>query len=102
MEDELESLTHLDGWIAHNNAIFDVAWKPDDTWICTASADNTCKLWDVEKGKVTRTLIGHDASVKSIAFDPLNPSTLPFYGYLCLHYHRIQFACRYLGCWRQR
>ena len=83
MEDEHESLTQLRGWTAHKNAIFDVAWKPDDSWICTASADNTCKLWDVETGKVTTTLIGPTGSVKSITFDPLNPSTLPFYGYFC-------------------
>lgn len=33
IEDDNESLNIVNRWSAHKNAIFDVAWRPDDRWI---------------------------------------------------------------------
>ncbi|KAF7277684.1 hypothetical protein GWI33_006584, partial [Rhynchophorus ferrugineus] len=56
--------------VAHNNAIFDLAWMFDQMKIVTASGDHTSKLYDFGDGdfKEIRMFCGHTRSVKTVTF----------------------------------
>ncbi|KAE8660692.1 hypothetical protein F3Y22_tig00116951pilonHSYRG00663 [Hibiscus syriacus] len=43
----------INEWVAHENAIFDVCWMKDDSYILTASGDQTIKVWDAQEKKCT-------------------------------------------------
>ena len=47
-----------------------IAFSPDGYTLASGSADKTIKMWNVNNGKVLRTLTGHKLSVQSIAFSP--------------------------------
>ncbi|XP_062911890.1 denticleless protein homolog [Mobula hypostoma] len=55
-------------WLAHNNAVFDLAWVPREPKLVTASGDQTAKLWDVNVSELLGTFKGHQCSLKSVAF----------------------------------
>ncbi|KAM4692717.1 denticleless protein homolog [Discoglossus pictus] len=55
-------------WMAHTNAVFDIAWVPGEHKLVTASGDQTAKLWDVKAGELIGVCKGHQCSVKSVAF----------------------------------
>ncbi|XP_067901929.1 denticleless protein homolog [Heterodontus francisci] len=55
-------------WLAHNNAVFDLAWVPGEPKLVTASGDQTAKLWDVKVSELLGTFKGHQCSLKSVAF----------------------------------
>ncbi|PIN04488.1 Peroxisomal targeting signal type 2 receptor [Handroanthus impetiginosus] len=59
-------------WIAHDNAIFDLCWTQDDANILTASGDQSIKIWDTQRQKCIRALMGHTGSIKSISCHPTN------------------------------
>ena len=40
----------------HKGTVFAAAWSPDSKEILTASADMTCKIWDVQSQKVVNTV----------------------------------------------
>lgn len=61
-------------WEAHENAIFDICWSPDQVKILTASGDQFCVLWDVSSKQKVRTFKGHCGSVKTIDFSPFDPN----------------------------
>ncbi|XP_063079803.1 denticleless protein homolog [Engraulis encrasicolus] len=65
-----ESRQHpiLKEWMAHDNAIFDVAWVPGEASLVTASGDQSARLWDVKSGELMGTFKGHQCSLKSVAF----------------------------------
>lgn len=48
-----------------------VAFDPAGKMLASGSADNTVKLWEVESGKLLRTLEGHEGVVLNVAFDPM-------------------------------
>ncbi|XP_078085953.1 denticleless protein homolog [Mustelus asterias] len=58
----------LRAWLAHNNAVFDLAWVPGEPKLVTASGDQTAKLWDVNASELLGTFKGHQCSLKSVAF----------------------------------
>lgn len=89
----------LPEWLAHENAVFDVAWVPGEPQlvgarlrpnkvllsletslflftICsrppqvTAAGDQMAKLWDVKTGELLGSFKGHLCSLKSVAFAP--------------------------------
>jgi WD40 repeat protein len=39
---------------AHQGGVFSFSWSPKSDKIFTTSADYTCKLWDIESGKVVQ------------------------------------------------
>ncbi|MBN3319464.1 DTL protein, partial [Atractosteus spatula] len=58
----------LKEWLAHTNAVFDIAWVPGEPRLVTASGDQTAKLWDVKTEDLLGTFKGHQCSLKSVAF----------------------------------
>ncbi|KAJ3217829.1 hypothetical protein HDU67_007246, partial [Dinochytrium kinnereticum] len=61
-------------WQAHQNAIFDICWTPDDKFMVTAAGDQTCRLWDVERQECVCVFAGHECSVKSVSYNPKDPN----------------------------
>ncbi|XP_012870723.1 PREDICTED: denticleless protein homolog isoform X1 [Dipodomys ordii] len=55
-------------WMAHWNAVFDLAWVPGELKLVTASGDQSAKFWDVKAGELIGTCKGHQCSLKSVAF----------------------------------
>uniref|UniRef100_A0A667XV32 Denticleless E3 ubiquitin protein ligase homolog (Drosophila) n=1 Tax=Myripristis murdjan TaxID=586833 RepID=A0A667XV32_9TELE len=58
----------LKEWLAHENAVFDIAWVPGEASLVTASGDQMAKLWDVKSGELLGSFKGHQCSLKSVAF----------------------------------
>eukprot|EP00941_MAST-03F_sp_MAST-3F-sp1_P004302 g4302.t1 len=60
-------------WLAHANAIFDLAWADNDSKVVTGSGDQTARLFDVQTGRLLLTFEGHNGSVKAVRPNPMNP-----------------------------
>ncbi|XP_047429862.1 denticleless protein homolog [Mugil cephalus] len=60
----------LKEWLAHENAVFDIAWVPGEPQLVTAAGDQMARLWDVKTGEVLGSFKGHLCSLKSVAFTP--------------------------------
>uniref|UniRef100_A0A3Q3VVU2 Uncharacterized protein n=1 Tax=Mola mola TaxID=94237 RepID=A0A3Q3VVU2_MOLML len=60
----------LKEWLAHENAVFDIAWVPGESQLVTASGDQMARLWDVKSGELLGSFKGHLCSLKSVAFAP--------------------------------
>uniref|UniRef100_A0A096M3C0 Denticleless E3 ubiquitin protein ligase homolog (Drosophila) n=1 Tax=Poecilia formosa TaxID=48698 RepID=A0A096M3C0_POEFO len=60
----------LKEWLAHENAVFDIAWVPGEPQLVTAAGDQMARLWDVKSGEVLGGFKGHVCSLKSVAFAP--------------------------------
>lgn len=60
------------GLQAHYNAIFDIAWMPQDLKLVTAAGDKTACLWDVSADRVEnlQVFVGHTFSIKTVDFRP--------------------------------
>ncbi|XP_030637580.1 denticleless protein homolog [Chanos chanos] len=58
----------LKEWLAHENAVFDLAWVPGEARLVTASGDQTARLWDVKTGELLGGFKGHLCSLKSVTF----------------------------------
>ncbi|XP_077366752.1 denticleless protein homolog [Festucalex cinctus] len=58
----------LKEWLAHENAVFDIAWMPGESQLVTAAGDQMARLWDVKSGELLGSFKGHLCSLKSVAF----------------------------------
>ncbi|KAG0222828.1 hypothetical protein BGW41_005852 [Actinomortierella wolfii] len=56
--------------LAHQNAIFDIAWTSDDSKIISASGDQTARLHDIETRTCLGIFSGHTGSIKSVSIKP--------------------------------
>jgi eukaryotic-like serine/threonine-protein kinase len=56
--------------LAHDAAIWDLAFSPDGQLLASASADGTVGLHDLVAGGPARSLTGHDAAVYAVDFSP--------------------------------
>ncbi|KIN09022.1 hypothetical protein OIDMADRAFT_48858 [Oidiodendron maius Zn] len=52
----------------HTKGVQSVAFSHDSTWLASASADCTVKIWDIASGECLQTLEGHKAWIWSVAF----------------------------------
>jgi WD40 repeat protein len=53
----------------HKNAISDMAFSPDGTWLATGSADHVVRLWNAaDRFSGPRVLAGHEGSISALAF----------------------------------
>jgi WD40 repeat protein len=57
-------------FIAADAAPVSVAFAPDGRLLASGSPDKTIRLWDVQTGRLVRTLAGHTDSVFSVVFAP--------------------------------
>ncbi|MQM04839.1 hypothetical protein Taro_037644 [Colocasia esculenta] len=99
-------------WLAHKNAIFDVCWLKDESYILTASGDQSVslhpiqlfmgtnipaayfdqiKIWNVETMKCVGTMKGHTGSVKSLCSHQSNPSKFAHASASCGEDHTEEF-----------
>ncbi|CAH0406758.1 unnamed protein product [Chilo suppressalis] len=70
------SARNLEGFQCHNNAVFDLAWRPGYMNFVTVSGDHTACLWDVAEGSPKRIQVfsNHTRSVKTAVFRPNEPT----------------------------
>ena len=59
----------------HKGPVLDMDVDATGTLVATGSADNTVKVWDIEKGHMTHNFTGHSGVVTRVAFHP-DPSRL--------------------------
>ena len=60
-------------WIAHEDAIFDLAWSPDNRTILSAAGDYSIRSWDVEHAALISEFRGHSGSIKAVVFRNYDP-----------------------------
>ena len=54
----------------HTDIVRSVAFSPNGKKLASVSVDKTVRFWDVETGRLEKTLAGHTARVKSVAWSP--------------------------------
>lgn len=62
-------------WKGHTLPVLDMCFDPTGTFLATASADRSVRVWNVEKGFCTHSFKGHQAIVTLVAFQPFPPSS---------------------------
>ncbi|GAV69429.1 LOW QUALITY PROTEIN: WD40 domain-containing protein, partial [Cephalotus follicularis] len=55
----------------HRKDILDLHWSTDGAFLISRSVDNSCIIWDVNKGSVHQILDAHFHYVQGVAWDPL-------------------------------
>ncbi|XP_027191626.1 chromatin assembly factor 1 subunit FAS2 isoform X3 [Cicer arietinum] len=56
---------------SHHKDIMDLEWSTDAAYIISGSVDNSCIIWDVNKGTNLQTLDTHAHYVQGVAWDPV-------------------------------
>ncbi|XVE92492.1 hypothetical protein REPUB_Repub01dG0101900 [Reevesia pubescens] len=54
----------------HRKDVLDLQWSTDGAFLISGSVDNTCIIWDVNKGSVHQMLEGHFHCVQGVSWDP--------------------------------
>ena len=57
-------------WQAHSNAVMDVQFSSDDSYIATGSGDQTAQIIDARTQQCVSVLARHKSSVKQVRFQP--------------------------------
>ena len=58
------------GIFRHTDDVRSIAFSPDGRFIVSGSDDRTVKVWEVESGRLLRSLEGHAGSVNAVAVSP--------------------------------
>ncbi|KAF4403733.1 hypothetical protein G4B88_002586 [Cannabis sativa] len=56
----------------HRKDVLDLQWSADGAFLISGSVDNSCLIWDVNKGSVHQILDAHFHYVQGVAWDPLS------------------------------
>ncbi|CAH9123243.1 unnamed protein product [Cuscuta epithymum] len=56
----------------HRKDVLDLEWSKDGSYLISGSVDNSCIIWDANKGCVHQILDGHFHYVQGVAWDPLS------------------------------
>ncbi len=59
----------------HSKSVRAIVFSPNNSWIATASADSTIRIWETMSGRELRTLSGHVGALRTLAISP-NGQTL--------------------------
>ncbi|KAF2031172.1 WD repeat-containing protein-like protein [Setomelanomma holmii] len=63
------SKAHI-SWRAHSNAVMDLQFSSDDTYLAAGSGDQTAQIVDVRTQQTLSVLAKHKSSVKQVRFQP--------------------------------
>ncbi|CAL1409294.1 unnamed protein product [Linum trigynum] len=55
----------------HRKDVLDMEWSVDSAFLISGSVDNSCIIWDINKGSVHQMLDAHQHYVQGVAWDPL-------------------------------
>lgn len=56
----------------HRKDVMDLQWSTDGAFLLSGSVDNSCVIWDMNRGCVHQILDGHCHYVQGVAWDPLD------------------------------
>ncbi|KAK3211690.1 hypothetical protein Dsin_016396 [Dipteronia sinensis] len=56
----------------HRRDVLDLEWSTDGAFLISGSVDNSCIVWDINKGSVIQILDDHFHYVQGVAWDPLS------------------------------
>ncbi|CAI9112899.1 OLC1v1013405C2 [Oldenlandia corymbosa var. corymbosa] len=56
----------------HRKDVLDLQWSTDGAYLLSGSVDNSCIIWDVNKGSVLQILEGHCHYVQGVTWDPIS------------------------------
>lgn len=56
----------------HRKDVLDLQWSTDGAFLISGSVDNSCIIWDANKGSVHQILDAHFHYVQGVAWDPLS------------------------------
>ncbi|KAL5220525.1 hypothetical protein ABZP36_025238 [Zizania latifolia] len=69
--DDGESWKVHKSFLFHHKDVLDLQWSKNGAFLVSASVDNSCIVWDANKGVVQQKLDGHLHYVQGVAWDPL-------------------------------
>ncbi|XP_011099756.1 chromatin assembly factor 1 subunit FAS2 isoform X2 [Sesamum indicum] len=61
----------LKSLVFHRKDVLDLQWSTDGSYLISGSVDNSCIIWDANKGSVHQILDAHFHYVQGVAWDPL-------------------------------
>ncbi|XP_057769036.1 chromatin assembly factor 1 subunit FAS2 isoform X2 [Salvia miltiorrhiza] len=62
----------------HRKDVLDLQWSADGAYLMSGSVDNSCIIWDANKGSVHQILDAHFHYVQGVAWDPLGKYAASF------------------------
>src|SRR5512142_296923 len=73
-------IDHLEYWKAgarelttfrgHSHGVWAVAFAPDGLTLASAGVDRLVRIWDIETGRLLRSMRGHTNDIRAIVFTP--------------------------------
>ncbi|KAI3451521.1 hypothetical protein Pfo_008186 [Paulownia fortunei] len=68
----------LKSLVFHRKDVLDLQWSRDGAYLISGSVDNSCIIWDANKGSVHQILDAHFHYVQGVAWDPLGKYAASF------------------------
>lgn len=57
-------------FMGHSHGIWSVAYSPDGLTLATGGADRYLRIWDIETGRLLKSLRGHTRDIRQVAYSP--------------------------------